>query len=80
MGTCPIRKVCIDGINTYECICPEGYTGENCTKLLNDCRDRVCKNNSTCQESPDGYICHCMPGFTGEIHNKYLNIKNFYFY
>uniref|UniRef100_A0A2S2PSX5 Fibropellin-1 n=1 Tax=Schizaphis graminum TaxID=13262 RepID=A0A2S2PSX5_SCHGA len=30
MGTCPIGKVCIDGINTYDCKCPEGYTGENC--------------------------------------------------
>ncbi|KAE9538509.1 hypothetical protein AGLY_005608 [Aphis glycines] len=65
MGTCPIGKVCIDGINTYECKCPEGYTGENCSKLLNDCRDRVCKNNSTCSESSDGYTCHCTPGFTG---------------
>jgi len=80
MGTCPIGKVCIDGINTYECKCPEGYTGENCSKLLNDCRDRVCKNNSTCIESSDGYTCHCTPGFTGDIHNKYLLSLNILFF
>lgn len=64
MATCPMGKVCNDGINTYECVCPEGYTGENCSKLLNDC---PCKNNATCIENSDGYTCRCTSGFTGTI-------------
>jgi len=67
-ATCPFGKICIDGINSYDCACPEGYTGENCSKLSNDCRDHLCKNNSTCIEDPDGYSCRCASGFTGTKH------------
>lgn len=62
-------KVCIDGINTYECKCPDGYTGENCSKLLTDCRDRPCRNNATCIENTDSYTCRCTSGYTGTIDN-----------
>lgn len=68
MAICPIGKVCIDGINTFECKCPEGYTGENCSKSLNDCQDHVCKNNATCLSTSDGYTCNCAPGYTGIIY------------
>lgn len=77
MASCPPGKICVDGINTHECKCPEGFTGENCSKLLNDCRDRSCKNNNTCMDNSYGYNC-CPDGFTGAllsfIHN-YLSYK-----
>lgn len=84
MATCPTGKICVDSINTYECKCPEGYTGENCSKLLNDCRDHPCKNNATCVDNSDGYICRCPNGFTGaNIFLKILlllfNLKKNYF-
>jgi len=69
IATCPLGRVCIDGINSYECKCPEGYTGENCSKLLIDCQDRPCKNNATCIENSDGYTCRCIYGFTGTVNN-----------
>ncbi|VVC29041.1 Hypothetical protein CINCED_3A018849 [Cinara cedri] len=73
MVTCPMGKVCIDGINTYECKCPEGYTGENCSKLLTDCRDRPCRNNATCIENTDSYTCRCTSGFTGKNCDQDIN-------
>lgn len=68
MVTCPMGKVCIDGINSYECKCPEGLTGENCSELLTDCQNLPCKNNATCIENTDSYTCLCISGYTGTIH------------
>ncbi|CAG0888949.1 unnamed protein product [Cyprideis torosa] len=33
--SCPEGKVCIDGINSYECGCPPGFTGDACTENIN---------------------------------------------
>jgi hypothetical protein len=73
---CPTVKVCVDGITTYKCQCPEEYTEDFCSKLTNYCQKSPCKNNSTCVDNHDGFTCLCAFGFEGTIINikYYVNI------
>lgn len=64
--TCPDDKVCVDGINEYECRCPEGFTGENCTVDIDHCLVNPCQNNATCRDGVGNYTCICPPGYTGK--------------
>ena len=44
---------CVDGVNSYTCVCSPGYT---------DCDQDPCMNNAT---SPGLYSNSCLDGFTG---------------
>lgn len=48
---------CQDG----NCICPEGFSGENC-QIADPCTDVVCLNGGGCQDG----TCICPEGFVGE--------------
>lgn len=56
---------CVDGINTYTCLCPPGYTGSNCQFRINECDSNPCLNGATCSDRLGSYLCHCPYGFTG---------------
>ena len=43
---------CVDGINSYTCVCSPGYTSENCSVAVNDCDQGPCMNNATCVNDP----------------------------
>lgn len=67
---CPEGKICIDGINTFKCVCANGLSGPDCTMPLeaDHCTPTFCKNGGTCIEGPRNLTCTCSPGFKG----KYL--------
>lgn len=64
---CPPRKICVDLIASYECRCPPGYTGDDCTIKTNPCFTNPCSNGGTCSVNPNTFEfnCSCPPGFTG---------------
>lgn len=67
--SCPPGKVCVDLINKYECQCPPGYKGDNCTIDADPCsRENHCQNGATCVVDPSTYTqsCVCKEGFTGK--------------
>jgi hypothetical protein len=55
----------VDGINTFTCLCPPGFTGSYCQHDINECDSRPCLNGGTCQDSYGTYKCTCPHGYNG---------------
>lgn len=66
--TCPPPKLCIDLIDGYECHCPPGYGGEDCSQLVNPCMTATCLHGGTCSinGTTNNYQCSCTEGYTGK--------------
>ncbi|KAF5279548.1 hypothetical protein FQR65_LT03370 [Abscondita terminalis] len=65
---CMGQGVCINGQNSYSCICSPRYSGKNCEIDLGNFCDKkpsVCKNGATCIEINGNYKCNCPQGFIG---------------
>ncbi len=57
---------CFDFINSYKCICPNGYIGRHCEENYDDCRNAPCANGGTCTDGVNDFTCACAPGYTGK--------------
>ncbi|XP_067128000.1 delta and Notch-like epidermal growth factor-related receptor isoform X3 [Centruroides vittatus] len=51
--------------NTYQCLCPHGYSGAKCEEMLNQCDRNPCLNDGVCQGNQTWYKCLCPSGYTG---------------
>uniref|UniRef100_T1J1P1 Uncharacterized protein n=1 Tax=Strigamia maritima TaxID=126957 RepID=T1J1P1_STRMM len=47
-----------------ECRCQEGFGGDMCDKIINECAKNPCPKNALCvaDSSPKGYSCQCQKG------------------
>ncbi|CDS36601.1 notch [Echinococcus multilocularis] len=51
----------------YECDCPFGWEGVNCTVNVDDCKGNPCLNGGQCEDRPNAqFVCHCNEGFIGQ--------------
>jgi hypothetical protein len=66
-ASCPENKVCVDGVNSFDCRCREGFTGDDCTTSIDFCEDNRCQNNATCTSTHGNYTCTCPAGISGEL-------------
>ena len=80
-SSCLNGGTCVDGINSYTCLCPEKFVGSNCQTPLWPCDYRPCRNGGTCANNASyssvlsrrgtadvsgiGFRCHCPIGWTG---------------
>ena len=56
-----------DPDGSYTCDCDIGWSGRNCDKDINECKNNPCKNGSTCKNLQGGYECDCSnTGFKGK--------------
>ncbi|XP_020495587.3 protein jagged-2b isoform X1 [Labrus bergylta] len=72
LNYCGRHQPCVNGgtcLNTepdeYACVCPQGYSGENCQIATHACVSDPCANGGTCHEVPTGFECQCPAGWEG---------------
>ena len=73
---CLNHGTCIKDVDTYACLCEEGFAGKDCEMDVDQCEQHQCQNNATCIEarhidfevssSTMLYFCECPDGFRGE--------------
>jgi len=57
------------------CNCRPGYTGKQCTQLIQACNSNPCGSNGYCNSdsSSGGYFCRCKPGYRGAQCKENIN-------
>jgi hypothetical protein len=73
---CENGGTCIDGLNSYSCVCVSGFNDVNCTTNINDCIPYPCLNSGMCIDGIDSYVCDCP--FTHYGVNCTLESSNIY--
>ena len=58
VADCINGGVCVDGIYTFVCVCPEQYYGPSC-EFFDDCIGVTCGNGAECLDGPNEYMCDC---------------------
>lgn len=54
-------------VNGYTCLCPEGYTGSKCDKMIETCKTQNPCVRGTCEEKGGGVECECPVGYEGQF-------------
>jgi len=58
----------VDGLNSYSCVCPEGFSGQFCEINEDECAgESPCLNGGECIDGANRYQCRCRPGFIGDL-------------
>uniref|UniRef100_A0A8C8B547 Slit guidance ligand 3 n=1 Tax=Otus sunia TaxID=257818 RepID=A0A8C8B547_9STRI len=58
-----------DPVEFYQCTCPFGFKGRDCSVPINSCIQNPCQNGGTChltETNKDGFSCSCLLGYEGE--------------
>jgi len=63
----PNLAKCVDGINSFVCICPPGVSGARCEINDNDCDPDPCQNGGVCHDGVNSFLCVCEGNFTGSL-------------
>lgn len=53
--------------DSYTCVCPTGFTGDNCESDIDDCLINPCLNGGSCIDDVNSFRCSCVPGFVGSL-------------
>ncbi|XP_059483045.1 protein crumbs isoform X2 [Neocloeon triangulifer] len=67
---CENGASCRNPEDSYECACPDGFSGRTCDINIDECAQNLCVNNSTCVDGIANYTCLCQPGYEG-IHCEF---------
>ncbi|XP_064408628.1 protein jagged-1 [Latimeria chalumnae] len=72
LNYCGSHQPCLNGgtcANTepdkYQCICEEGFHGQNCQIAEHACLSSPCLNGGTCTQTNSGFQCVCAAGWSG---------------
>ena len=79
---CSGNGVCIDGIDSFTCLCDPGFTGRLCSKNnnniitdINDCSSNPCGERGQCvRDGLNSFLCICDRGFTGRLCQEQTNV------
>lgn len=60
------RKYSDAGKDYFKCDCHDGFTGDVCRNVTNECTTNLCKNGGNCTDLHLDYKCTCAPGWSGK--------------
>ncbi|XP_027036210.1 tenascin-like, partial [Pocillopora damicornis] len=63
-------------IPTVAPTCPSGFTGNDCSKDIDDCEYENCSGNGDCLDRINGFICECKNNYFGKNCEKKLSACN----
>ncbi|XP_041471913.1 fibropellin-3-like [Lytechinus variegatus] len=66
--SCANNGFCVDGDNSFTCVCSHGFTGDTCTASI--CGSIACENGGVCSSSDQ---CTCAAGFIGSTCETNIN-------
>ncbi|KAK3912487.1 Protein jagged-1b [Frankliniella fusca] len=66
LNPCLNGGTCVDRVNSFQCICKEGWEGDTCAINRNDCEPNPCRNNGTCSDRVADFYCSCRDGWKGK--------------
>ena len=55
----------MDGMDTANCTCDLGFTGDQCQTNIDDCVGVDCSGNGQCVDGVNNFTCQCTAGFSG---------------
>ena len=53
LDSCANGGLCIDGVDSFSCICLDGFGGDTCEENTDDCSPNQCLNGGSCE---DGFV------------------------
>lgn len=60
-NSCKNEGMCIDGINSFQCVCKEGFTDELCSTNIDNCTGVLACGSGQCIDLVHNYTCVCPP-------------------
>uniref|UniRef100_A0A671QBF0 Neurogenic locus notch homolog protein 1 n=1 Tax=Sinocyclocheilus anshuiensis TaxID=1608454 RepID=A0A671QBF0_9TELE len=72
LNPCHNGGTCIDGVNSFTCLCPEGFRDATCLSKHDECSSNPCIHGN-CLDQINSYRCMCEAGWTGR--NCDININ-----
>lgn len=64
-NSCQNGGTCLNTHGGYNCVCVNGWTGDDCSENIDDCADAACHAGATCHDRVASFLCECPPGRTG---------------
>jgi hypothetical protein len=65
-NACQNGGTCHNTHGGYNCVCVNGWTGEDCSENIDDCASASCFQGATCHDRVASFYCECPHGRTGE--------------
>lgn len=65
-NACQNGGTCHNANGGYNCVCVNGWTGEDCSENIDDCASAACFHGATCHDRVASFYCECPHGRTGE--------------
>lgn len=66
-NACQNGGTCHNNHGGYNCVCVNGWTGEDCSENIDDCAMAACFQGATCHDRVASFYCECPHGRTGEV-------------
>uniref|UniRef100_A0A663MZA9 Neurogenic locus notch homolog protein 1 n=1 Tax=Athene cunicularia TaxID=194338 RepID=A0A663MZA9_ATHCN len=64
-NACQNGGTCHNNHGGYNCVCVNGWTGEDCSENIDDCAMAACFHGATCHDRVASFYCECPHGRTG---------------